>query len=83
MHLPKHDGEDILRCLRSTERSARTPVVVMTSSDAPADHERAERHAALHYFRKPSDLEEFMSLGDIVRETLARQTAISGDRDAP
>ena len=39
MHLPKYNGEEILACLRSTELYAQIPVVVMTSSDAPADHD--------------------------------------------
>jgi len=70
MHLPRHDGEDILKCLRSTERYAQVPVVVMSSSDAPADREKAQKHAALVYFRKPSSLVEFIELGKIVGEIL-------------
>ncbi|MBV8844111.1 MAG: response regulator [Bryobacterales bacterium] len=31
LHLPKRDGEDILRRLRSTERNAQAPVIVMTA----------------------------------------------------
>ena len=58
MHLPKYDGEAILKRLRSTDRYAQIPVVVMTSSDAPQDHDRAQKHAAMFYFRKPSRLEE-------------------------
>src|SRR5579862_6098678 len=34
MHLPKFDGRDILKRLRSTERYAQTPVVVMTALDS-------------------------------------------------
>src|SRR5581483_10474281 len=52
MHLPKYDGEAILKRLRSTERYAQIPVVVMTSSDAPQDRDRAQKHAAIVYFRK-------------------------------
>jgi CheY-like chemotaxis protein len=70
MHLPKYNGEEILKCLGSTERYAQIPVVVMTSSDAPADHELAQKHAALFYFRKPSSLDEFVQLGVIVRDIL-------------
>ncbi len=70
MHLPKYDGEAILKRLRSTERYAQIPVVIMTSSDAPQDHERAQKHAAMFYFRKPSRLDEFIQLGVIVREIL-------------
>jgi CheY-like chemotaxis protein len=70
MHLPKYNGEEILKRLRSTELYAETPVVVMTSSDAPQDRERAQRHAARCYFHKPSRLDEFMRLGVIVRDIL-------------
>jgi two-component system, chemotaxis family, response regulator Rcp1 len=70
MHLPKYDGEAILKRLRSTERYAQIPVVVMTSSDAPQDRDKAQKHAAISYFRKPSRLEEFIQLGAIVREIL-------------
>lgn len=71
MHLPKRDGEDILNRLFSSDRYAQTPVVVMTGSDAPCDRERAQKHAALHYFRKPSSLAEYMQLGVIVRNLLS------------
>jgi CheY-like chemotaxis protein len=70
MHLPKRDGDEILKCLRSSDRSAQTPVVVMTASDAPSDHAQAKKHAAMHYFRKPSNLNEYMQLGIIVRDLL-------------
>jgi CheY-like chemotaxis protein len=82
MHLPKHNGEEILRYLRSTERCAQTPVVVMTSSDAETDREHAQRHAALHYFRKPSELTAFLRLGDIVRDTLTGVRSAAVDRGA-
>lgn len=78
MHLPRYNGEEILQRLRSTERYAQTPVVVMTSSAAPEDQDRAQKHAALFYFRKPSRLEEFIQLGVIVRDILVRKTLARG-----
>lgn len=77
MHLPKYNGEDILKCLRSTEFYAQIPVVVMTSSDAPADHDRAQKHAAMFYFRKPSRLDEFIQLGIIVRDILTKPNPLA------
>jgi CheY-like chemotaxis protein len=74
MHLPKSDGEEVLRRLRSTERYAQTPVIVMTGSDSRAIEEKAVRHAALFYFRKPSSLVEYMELGSIVRRVLAQRS---------
>src|ERR1700722_8875019 len=70
MHLPRYNGEQILQRLRATERNAQTPVIVMTASAAPEDEDRAQKHAALFYFRKPSRLQEFIELGAIVREIL-------------
>ena len=77
MHLPRYSGEQILQRLRSTERYAQTPVVVMTSSDSPADQDRAQKHAALFYFRKPSRLDEFIHLGAIVSEILRKNTRVA------
>ncbi len=77
MHLPKYNGEEILQCLRSTEFYAQIPVVVMTSSDAPADHDRAQKHAAMFYFRKPSRLDEFIQLGVIVRDILTEKKSLA------
>lgn len=75
MHLPKRDGNDVLNHLRASERCGRTRVVILTSSDAPSDHQVAEKHAALHYFRKPSSLGQFMQLGKIVRDVLSGPSA--------
>lgn len=72
LHLPKKDGEGILRCLRASERCGQTPVVIMTASSSPHDSEKAVAYAALHYFRKPAGLDEFMELGDVVKEIMGR-----------
>ena len=73
LKLPKRDGEQILRHLRASERCGQTAVVILTSSDSPRDIENATRHAALHYFRKPADLEQFMAPGDVVRGVIERE----------
>ena len=70
--LPKCNGETILRHLRVSERCGQTPVVVFTSSDPPHEHQSAERHATVHYFRKPSSLSGCMELGIVVKEVLNR-----------
>ncbi len=70
LNLPKMDGEEILKRLRSTSRNAQTPVVVMTGSNEARDYERLRRHGGVHFFRKPFSLAEYMHLGGIVREIL-------------
>jgi chemotaxis family two-component system response regulator Rcp1 len=71
LHLPKRDGEEVLRRLRASGRCGQTPVVILTASDSPGDRETAARNAALHYFRKPSTLEQYMQLGDVVKSIIA------------
>ncbi len=83
LHLPERNGEEILRRLRAGERCGQTPVVILTSSDAPSDVENATRHAALHYFRKPSDIDEYFKLGDIVKGIMDPGAAGSATRTAP
>ncbi len=77
-HLPKHDGEDILKHLRSTERYAPTPVIVMTSLDSSITGDKAAKNAALVYFTKPSTLDEFLKLGSIVRSVLEARSPDGG-----
>jgi CheY-like chemotaxis protein len=46
-------------------------VVIITSSDAPLDRAKARQLGVNAYFRKPSDLTEFLKLGAIVVEIMA------------
>jgi len=65
--LPKYSGREILQHLRASKKCSQIPVVVMTSSDWRKDLELAEKHARVHYFRKPSTLAEFMDLGGLIK----------------
>lgn len=66
LNLPKGDGHEILTSFRAHPLCSNVPVVVVTSSDAPADRTRAQLSGATEYFRKPSDLTEFLRLGAVV-----------------
>lgn len=70
INLPRKNGGEVLRYMRSTTRCAKALVLVVTSSDATYDRERMASFGANGYFRKPSDYEDFMKLGDIVRGLL-------------
>jgi chemotaxis family two-component system response regulator Rcp1 len=69
LNLPKQDGSEILQQLRDHPRCGTKPVIVISSSDSPKDHELAHRLDAT-FFRKPSDLEEFMQIADLIVEKL-------------
>jgi CheY-like chemotaxis protein len=70
LNLPRHDGIEILRQLRETEPLSGVPVVVLTSSDSPRDRVAATQLGAARFLRKPSNLEQFLSLGAVFREVL-------------
>lgn len=70
LNLPRVDGGQLLSYIRKSDSFARTPVIVLTSSDSPKDRQMALELGANLYFRKPTDLPSFMDLGRIIEETL-------------
>jgi two-component system, chemotaxis family, response regulator Rcp1 len=71
LNLPLHDGIEILRQLRGSSVLAGVPVVVLTSSDSPRDRIVASELGAACYLRKPSNLEQFLELGAVLKNLLA------------
>lgn len=57
--LPKLDGIDLVKRLRSDERTKHIPVVMLTSSGEQEDMERAYAAGANSYIRKPVDFADF------------------------
>ncbi len=78
LNLPKADGAQVLAALRQRSECAHTPVIVVTSSDAPKDRRRIADLGVNRYFKKPSDLDEYMKLGATVLEVIAARRS-----DAP
>jgi CheY-like chemotaxis protein len=70
LNLPRLDGHELLQRIRGSSRIGEVPVVVVTSSDSPRDRSVAAEYGATSYFRKPSDLDEFMKLGALVKSVL-------------
>jgi CheY-like chemotaxis protein len=70
LNLPKADGHELFALIRASEACADAPVVILTSSDAPRDRDMAKALGASAYFRKPSDLMEFLEIGKIVRRII-------------
>jgi two-component system, chemotaxis family, response regulator Rcp1 len=70
LNLPKADGALILKEFRKHPQCERTPVIVVTSSDAQKDRAEVAAFEVTRYFRKPSDFDAFMELGAIVREVV-------------
>ena len=65
LKLPKVDGLEVLKRMRSDERTRRVPVVVLTSSSEERDIVDSYNFGANSYVRKPVDFEQFV---DAVRQ---------------
>jgi two-component system, chemotaxis family, response regulator Rcp1 len=65
LNLPKRDGAEVLRVIRTTDELRKLPVVVLSSS--PMDVMKNKLHKANVeancYLTKPADLDEFLALG--------------------
>lgn len=58
--LPKLDGLEVLRRIKSDERTRTTPVVLLTSSREESDIAESYRLGANSYVVKPVDFEKFV-----------------------
>jgi CheY-like chemotaxis protein len=76
LNLPKSDGLEILRMIRTWPHLAKVPVAVLTSSSSPLDKERAFQLGANMFITKPSGLSEFLSqIGGAATQLLANGVA--------
>ena len=69
INLPKVDGLELLQRLAS----APCPIIVMSSSQSPLDRQQALENGAACYFWKPTDLDGFLRLGQVVQDLLVRK----------
>ena len=59
LKLPKIEGLDVLRAIRSSEKTGILPVVVLTSSDEERDIVASYRLGVNSYIRKPVNFTDF------------------------
>jgi DNA-binding response OmpR family regulator len=71
VNLPRKSGFDVLRRVRSSRKCGVAPVAMLTSSEAATDRAEAARLGASSYIQKPSNLRDFMSVGEKLKAILA------------
>ncbi len=61
LNLPRRDGREVLREVKSDAELRRIPIVVLTTSDAEEDVLASYQLHANAYVRKPVDFEQFVA----------------------
>jgi CheY-like chemotaxis protein len=72
LNLPRADGLDVLREFRRHPACASTPVIVISSSNAPKDREAAGA-LDVTYFAKPMSYEAFIQLGQLIKDAVGEK----------
>jgi chemotaxis family two-component system response regulator Rcp1 len=80
LNLPKFDGRQILSEFRKHPGCSESPVIAVTSSDAPSDRARMAELGIARYFRKPLEFDAFLRLGALVREVVAEAVTAANKR---
>ncbi len=68
LNLPKKDGREVLREIKSDPRLRRIPVVVLTTSSDESDVHSAYDMFVNAYVTKPVDLDQFMKIVSVIDE---------------
>jgi two-component system, chemotaxis family, response regulator Rcp1 len=71
-NLPRISGAEVLAYIRQSATWKDVPVVIVTSTSAPAEVAEMSRLGANAHFRKPSDLDSYLLLAKIILTTLGR-----------
>lgn len=70
LNVPKYDGLEILESMRANPPFATVRVAVLSSSSSPRERTRLEQFHVSRYITKPLDLDEFLSIGVILKELI-------------
>jgi CheY-like chemotaxis protein len=64
IRMPKIDGIQVLKEIKSSAELKHIPVIILTTSEAEGDVQKAYQNYANSYLVKPVDFDEFMQLMD-------------------
>jgi two-component system, chemotaxis family, response regulator Rcp1 len=75
LNLSKFTGEDILREIHSARHLSGVPVCVWSSSRSRRDEALLKELGVSQFITKPSGLDQFMEIGQIIKDLLAGHRA--------
>ena len=68
LNMPRMDGRELLRELKTDGHFASIPVVILTTSEAQEDIDGSYAHYANSYITKPLDLKQFKNAIQVVEQ---------------
>ena len=71
LNLPRVDGKEVLSRIRQNPSLRNTLVAILTSSDSPSDRRDTHALGANCYIRKPPTLDEFLTIGGVIKELVS------------
>jgi CheY-like chemotaxis protein len=83
LNLPKQSGHEVLAAIKSDRSLKRIPVVVLTTSQAEEDIQRAYDHYASGYIAKPASFDRFVQVVQSIEDywfSTVRLPSELGDR---
>jgi CheY-like chemotaxis protein len=90
INMPRIDGIEVLRQLKADARTARTPVIMLTTTDDPREVERCYQLGCSIYITKPVRYEDFVEalkrLGmflEIVKLPTGASSGVAANKNAP
>ncbi|HVE42650.1 MAG TPA: response regulator [Planctomycetota bacterium] len=69
LRLPRKSGFEVLEWARAQAEFRELPIVILTTSDAPADQDRAAALGASSYLVKPLELRDLTAMAEQLRRT--------------
>lgn len=68
LNLPKKDGREVLKEIKTDKKFRRIPVIVLTTSNSEEDILKSYEYHANCYITKPVDLEQFISVVNSIED---------------
>lgn len=76
LNLPKKDGREVLKEIKSDKKFKRIPVVVLTTSDSEEDVAKSYEYHANCYITKPVDLDQFIQVVNAIENLWLENAAL-------
>ena len=75
LNLPKGGGDSVLEAMRQNKDLGLVPALIMSSTAGPREQARAKELGIERFITKPPNLEEFLQIGQVVKEVLLKNRA--------